>query len=581
MVAFIIGIISGLGPRADHRLRLLRRRGNYRRRADACTSRRSLATSGSPCAAGWLVRPPPHRPQPRPTPVRTPKEILSHDGPRHDQRQHLGARPRPRPRPPGRGPTRSSIATVVAVLVVVAVVVAVALGAAAASRRHPARPPRPRPPCRCGATGPGGGIVVNPGKAGRARPRWTSTRTSSARSAAVREAARRTSPGSLAAAGNVKLIYPHHVLPRRQPAQRLLPRGPRTPRSAPRTPASSRSSTTRSSPSQPAKRARATPTPSSRASPKTAGITGGALSTWQQCVKTATAHGVRQVGPDPEREGRRVRAPRPSSSTARSWTCRRSRPEYLTARSRPRRVSALTQAALPATIPSPAAGVWHLGRFPVRVYAMCILAGIVARGLAHRPPPRPPAAAQPGQALDVAAWAVPFGIVGGRLYHVITTPGSRTSARAATRSTPSRSGRAAWASGAPSRSARSAPGSAAAARGVQLPAPSPTRRARRRGRPGHRPVRQLVQQRALRRAARPCRGAWRSTSGTRRRATRSGDAAGKPSSSASSSRPSSTSRSGASWCSARAARRRRAAVRWRPGSCSGSTWCGYTARAGS
>ena len=35
-----------------------------------------------------------------------------------------------------------------------------------------------------GATGPGGGIVVNPGKARPARRRWTSTRTSSARSAA-------------------------------------------------------------------------------------------------------------------------------------------------------------------------------------------------------------------------------------------------------------------------------------------------------------------------------------------------------------------------------------------------------------
>jgi len=29
---------------------------------------------------------------------------------------------------------------------------------------------------------------------------------------------------------------------------------------------------------------------------------------------------------------------------------------------------------------------------------------------------------QPGQALDVAVWAVPFGIIGGRLYHVISDP---------------------------------------------------------------------------------------------------------------------------------------------------------------
>ncbi|MCU1613588.1 MAG: prolipoprotein diacylglyceryl transferase, partial [Frankiales bacterium] len=74
-----------------------------------------------------------------------------------------------------------------------------------------------------------------------------------------------------------------------------------------------------------------------------------------------------------------------------------------------------------ASIPSPAQGVWHLGPLPIRAYALCIIAGIVlaswigerrwvARGGA------------PGDALDIAVWAVPFGIVGGRLYHVITTP---------------------------------------------------------------------------------------------------------------------------------------------------------------
>ncbi len=74
-----------------------------------------------------------------------------------------------------------------------------------------------------------------------------------------------------------------------------------------------------------------------------------------------------------------------------------------------------------AVIPSPTVAVWHLGPLAIRAYALCILAGIVvavwstqkrleARG------------GQPGQALDVSAWAVPFGIVGGRVYHVITTP---------------------------------------------------------------------------------------------------------------------------------------------------------------
>ena len=70
-------------------------------------------------------------------------------------------------------------------------------------------------------------------------------------------------------------------------------------------------------------------------------------------------------------------------------------------------------------IPSPDQGVWYLGPFPVRAYALCILVGIaaavwlgerrwVARG------------GRPGQVSDIALWAVPFGIIGGRVYHVLT-----------------------------------------------------------------------------------------------------------------------------------------------------------------
>ncbi|WP_229693980.1 prolipoprotein diacylglyceryl transferase [Lentzea pudingi] len=75
--------------------------------------------------------------------------------------------------------------------------------------------------------------------------------------------------------------------------------------------------------------------------------------------------------------------------------------------------------ALLATIPSPDQGVWHLGPLPIRAYALCIIAGIivaiwwgerrwVARGGIK------------GEVTDIAVWAVPFGLVGGRLYHVIT-----------------------------------------------------------------------------------------------------------------------------------------------------------------
>ncbi|MGW6011230.1 prolipoprotein diacylglyceryl transferase [Streptomyces sp. NPDC055210] len=72
-----------------------------------------------------------------------------------------------------------------------------------------------------------------------------------------------------------------------------------------------------------------------------------------------------------------------------------------------------------AYIPSPSRGVLHLGPIPLRGYAFCIIIGVfvavwlgnkrwVARG------------GRPGTVADIAVWAVPFGLVGGRLYHVIT-----------------------------------------------------------------------------------------------------------------------------------------------------------------
>ncbi|MEU0568074.1 prolipoprotein diacylglyceryl transferase [Nonomuraea sp. NPDC005983] len=72
-----------------------------------------------------------------------------------------------------------------------------------------------------------------------------------------------------------------------------------------------------------------------------------------------------------------------------------------------------------ASIPSPAEGVWYLGFIPIRAYALCIVLGVVfavwlserrwrARG------------GQKGTIIDIAVPAVIFGLIGGRLYHVIT-----------------------------------------------------------------------------------------------------------------------------------------------------------------
>jgi prolipoprotein diacylglyceryl transferase len=66
--------------------------------------------------------------------------------------------------------------------------------------------------------------------------------------------------------------------------------------------------------------------------------------------------------------------------------------------------------------------VWHLGPLPLRAYAFCILVGIVVAVLVAERRWRA-RGGPPGIALDVATYAVPFGVVGGRLYHVVTTPG--------------------------------------------------------------------------------------------------------------------------------------------------------------
>ncbi len=76
---------------------------------------------------------------------------------------------------------------------------------------------------------------------------------------------------------------------------------------------------------------------------------------------------------------------------------------------------------LPAAIPSPPQGEWYLGPMPVRAYALAILAGIAVAVILTRRRLRA-RGGDPAHVLDVAFWAVPFGIVGGRLYHVVSSP---------------------------------------------------------------------------------------------------------------------------------------------------------------
>lgn len=82
-------------------------------------------------------------------------------------------------------------------------------------------------------------------------------------------------------------------------------------------------------------------------------------------------------------------------------------------------------AMVPASIPSPDWSGFDIplpwGSLRIHAYALCILAGIIV-GLwltsvrwARRGAPE-------GSVWDIVIWAIPFGIIGGRLYHVVSSP---------------------------------------------------------------------------------------------------------------------------------------------------------------
>ncbi len=79
---------------------------------------------------------------------------------------------------------------------------------------------------------------------------------------------------------------------------------------------------------------------------------------------------------------------------------------------------------LPLEIPSPPQDLQvlvELGVFKIRAYSMAIMLGIVAAVwiTARRWAAR---GGNPDTVLEISFWAVPFGIAGGRIYHVISTP---------------------------------------------------------------------------------------------------------------------------------------------------------------
>lgn len=76
---------------------------------------------------------------------------------------------------------------------------------------------------------------------------------------------------------------------------------------------------------------------------------------------------------------------------------------------------------IPLSIPSPSSSILELGPISIRYYALAIILGVVmAVTIGSR---RAQAMGAPKPLVsDVAVLAVPFGVIGGRIYHVITTP---------------------------------------------------------------------------------------------------------------------------------------------------------------
>jgi prolipoprotein diacylglyceryl transferase len=72
-----------------------------------------------------------------------------------------------------------------------------------------------------------------------------------------------------------------------------------------------------------------------------------------------------------------------------------------------------------AAFPSPSRSLWHIGPIPVRAYPICVVLGIaVGLWIASRRYRR--VGGRPGMILDIATVAIPVGLLGARLYSVLT-----------------------------------------------------------------------------------------------------------------------------------------------------------------
>jgi protein-disulfide isomerase len=230
---------------------------------------------------------------------------------------------------PRQGANKAVIGAVVAVLVVVGVVVAVALGARGSGTATPGATASAASALPVGATGPGGGIAVNPGKAKPGAPTLDLYEDFQCPICAQLEKLFGAQIRSLAAAGDIKLVtHTMSFLDDNLKNDSSL-------RAA--SAAACAADAGRFGPyhdavyaGQPAKEGQGYTDAQLEGFAKTAGITGSAFSTWQQCVKSGqhTAY-VKAVQTQSEKDG--VFGTPTLKLNGKALDLQKLTPEYLTA----------------------------------------------------------------------------------------------------------------------------------------------------------------------------------------------------------------------------------------------------------